>query len=281
MERRPGRRPDSRRRHPRQESKLSMGAKTSPRRTVSHMPMNRFQAIDPKVLGLKPGDRLLDVGCGIGRHIVATSLVAALHIGVDSAREDLHKAAAWIHLLRTEEDVQGSVYFLQGDAAHLPLAEGSFDRVICTEVLEHVANDRAVLAELARVLRPGGVLAISVPDEPAERIIWGISPQYRNYPGGHVRVYSRRELSPLLKESGVRPFAVRFRHSLEALYWLFRILDSKNIAREGVLTSRLGRILGSISPELTPMLDRYDAVGNYILPKSIVVYARKQGHVRP
>jgi SAM-dependent methyltransferase len=242
--------------------------------------MNRFQAIDPEVLGLRPGDRLLDVGCGVGRHLLELSRVPGLHFGFDWAREDLHKAAYWFHLMGRGGAAQGGVYFVQGDVSRLPFAGGYFDRVVCTEVLEHVDNDRAVLAELVRVLRPGGALAISVPDEPVERLFWRISGQYRNYPGGHVRIYRRRDLPRLLTESGVRPFAVRFRHSLEALYWLIRILDSRNIVQEGVLTTKLSRLLGSISPRLTPLLDRYDAVGNYILPKSIVVYGRKLEHVR-
>lgn len=242
--------------------------------------MNRFQAIDPNVLGIRSGDRLLDVGCGVGRTLLELSRVPGLSIGVDWAREDLHRGAYWFQMMRREGSTQGCVYFMQGDATRLPFVDGSFDRVVCTEVLEHVDDDRAVLTELVRVLRPGGVLAIAVPDEISERMLWQISSQYRNYPGGHVRTYRRRDIPRLLSGNGVRPFAVRFRHSLEALYWLVRTLDSKNLTREGPITTRIGRVLGSISPRLTPILDRLDAVGNYILPKSIVVYGRKLGQQR-
>lgn len=237
--------------------------------------MNRFQAIDPSVLGVRSGDRLLDVGCGVGRTLLELSRLPGLYIGVDWAREDLHRAAYWFKMMRREGSTQGCVYFMQGGAASLPFVDGSFDRVVCTEVLEHVEDDRAVLTELVRVLRPRGVLAIAVPDEYSERMLWQISSQYRNYPGGHVRTYRRRDIPRLLRGNGVRPFAVRFRHSLDAVYWLVRTLDSKNLTREGPLTTRIGRLLGSISPRMTPTLDRIDAVGNYILPKSIVVYGRK------
>ncbi len=237
--------------------------------------MNRFQAIDPLVLDLQPGDRLLDVGCGQGRHLLEMSRSPGLQIGVDWARRDLHKAAYWYHLMHRDGEVNGRVYFLQGDAPRLPFKDGAFDRVLCTEVMEHVSDDRAVLRELVRVLRPGGVLAISVPDEYSERILWRISPQYRNWPGGHVRIYRRSDLPRMFREVGVRPYAVRFRHSLEAGYWIIRLLDSHPITDEGPITAKIGRILGTISPKLSPVLDRVDLVGNYLLPKSIVVYGRK------
>jgi SAM-dependent methyltransferase len=56
-----------------------------------------------------------------------------------------------------------SAEVVQADAQMLPFEDGSFDAVLLTEVLEHLPDDRAALAELRRVLRPGGVLAVSVP----------------------------------------------------------------------------------------------------------------------
>ncbi|MGB2695537.1 MAG: class I SAM-dependent methyltransferase [Dehalococcoidia bacterium] len=242
--------------------------------------MNRFQAIDPQVLGLQPGDRLLDVGCGQGRHLLEMSRLPGLQIGVDWERGDLHKAAYWYHTMHRNGEVNGRVYFMQGDAPRLPFKDAAFDRVLCTEVMEHVSDDREVLEELIRVLRPGGVIAISVPDESSERILWKISPQYRNWPGGHVRIYRRSDVPRMLYEGGVRPYAIRFRHSLEAAYWIIRLMDSRKITDEGPITAKLGRILGSISPKLSPVLDRVDRAGNYLLPKSIVVYGRKAEGVR-
>jgi len=88
--------------------------------------VNRFQAIDPEMLGLRPGDRVLDVGCGIGRHILELSRCPGLYIGLDAAREDLRKGAYWFLLMSRKGEPQGAVYFTQGDASRLPFAEGQF-----------------------------------------------------------------------------------------------------------------------------------------------------------
>jgi ubiquinone/menaquinone biosynthesis C-methylase UbiE len=236
--------------------------------------MNRFQAIDPQLLGVGPGDRLLDVGCGAGRHVLELSVVSAHAVGLDWARQDLLSAAYWFHLMRMEGKAKGGVSFLQGEVSRLPFEDGSFDRVVCTEVLEHVPDDWAVLAELVRVLRPGGALAVSVPDELSERLLWRLSRKYRTAPGGHVRIYRRRELVRLLRDGGVRPYAVRFRHSLEACYWLFGSVVSPE--REGhPWVAQLRELLSSDEPRRSALLDRCDGLANYLLPKSIVLYARK------
>ncbi len=77
-------------------------------------------------------------------------------------------AAAWLRCRGRERLVQlhradpGGTY-LVCNAAHVPLADRSFDGILCLDVLEHVTNERAVLAETARLLKPGGTLVLTVP----------------------------------------------------------------------------------------------------------------------
>jgi SAM-dependent methyltransferase len=93
------------------------------------------------------GARVLDAGAGEGRF--RRYFAHARYIGVDSAVGD----PGWDY----------SALSALGDLTRLPFADGSFDAALCTTVLEHVREPRAVLAEIARVLRPGGALYVSVP----------------------------------------------------------------------------------------------------------------------
>jgi SAM-dependent methyltransferase len=84
----------------------------------------------------------------------------------------------------------------QADVTALPFADSSFDGAVLGEVLEHVEEDREALTEIRRVLRPGGVLALSVPANPK---LFGPSDEW----AGHVRRYERRELLEACAEAGL------------------------------------------------------------------------------
>ena len=70
----------------------------------------------------------------------------------------------------------------EGDALSLPFADGEFDRVVAAEILEHVPADIQALAELVRVLRPGGTIALTVPRWLPEVICWKLSDEYHDTP---------------------------------------------------------------------------------------------------
>jgi demethylmenaquinone methyltransferase/2-methoxy-6-polyprenyl-1,4-benzoquinol methylase len=119
-----------------------------------------------------PGDRVLDVATGTGA--VAAEL-AARHgcrvTGVDQSPAMLAAAAAAL----AERGLADRVALVRGEAEALPFADGSFDALTVTYLLRYVADPAATLAELARVLRPGGRLAsleFGVPPRAPARAAW-------------------------------------------------------------------------------------------------------------
>lgn len=237
--------------------------------------LDRYQAIDPEKLDLTPASRLLDVGSGTGRHILELTRYEGTFVGLDMAREDLRSMGYLLELTKRERPVPAAVHMVQGDGERLPFEDDLFDQVLCTETLEHVPDDRAILRELVRVLRPNGVLAISVPDEYSERLLWRVSPRYKSAPGGHVRIYRRKEIRQLLRENGAEPFAVQFRHSLESVRWLVHSVVDREWGKPGRATRAVRWLLDTPSHRNWRLLAWCDALGSYVLPKSIVLYGRK------
>ena len=125
-------------------------------------------------LGLRPGERLLDLGCGFGRHAFEAGRRGAHVVALDRADTELKEVRNTFGAMAEagEVDESACVGTVQGDANSLPFTDGAFDRIVASEVIEHVADDAGALAELARVLRPGGVLAVTVPAEGPEKICW-------------------------------------------------------------------------------------------------------------
>jgi ubiquinone/menaquinone biosynthesis C-methylase UbiE len=101
-----------------------------------------------------PGDRILEVGCGAG-HV--------LEQFADNPRTGIDLSAGMLGRIRRR--LGPAVDLARGSADGLPFANGAFDIVLCTEVLEHVPDPAAVIAELTRVAGPEGRVVVSIPNE--------------------------------------------------------------------------------------------------------------------
>ncbi len=178
-----------------------------------------LETIDLSILDVQPKDLILDVGCGVGRHTISVALhTEVTAIGLDISRQDLQTARQ-----RWEEfGVAGACHFIRSSALKLPFEDHAFDKIICSEVLEHIDDYPAVLAELYRVLKPGGRLAVSVPRFIPEWICWQLSEAYHNVPGGHIRIFRSSTLKQAVEKLGLHRTHRHWAHALHVPYWWLR-----------------------------------------------------------
>jgi SAM-dependent methyltransferase len=177
--------------------------------------------VDFDRLGLRRGDRVLDMGCGAGRHAFEMYRRGGDVIAFDQDGDELAGVLDLFGAMRDAGEVPDGAEadIKQGDALSLPFADGEFDRVVAAEVLEHVPDDTTAIAELARVLRPGGTMAVTVPRWLPEKVCWALSDAYHEVEGGHVRVYTGHELVGKLEEAGLAYDGRDHVHGLHAPYW--------------------------------------------------------------
>lgn len=250
---------------------------------------SRKLTIDPELLRLRPGHRLLDLGCGDGRHTIAAARRGCRVVAFDIGFWELIKLIADLIDEHTHPDPAPRVRFVIGDAARLPFPDATFDRVICAETLEHLPDDRAALREACRVLKPGGFLALSVPSHFTERLYWALSPHYGYFPGGHLRIYEPQPLLGQLRAVGLHPFALRYVHFLDSIIWLRHcLLDRAATSSHSGVTQppheeamppsphppAWRRALRRALPE-SRFIRAVETAAALVLPKSLALYARK------
>jgi len=121
-----------------------------------------FDAHVPDVRGL----RVLDAGCGHGYYFMGLALRGAHVVGIDLSPGDVRKGSLLARSLGlsagSERGAEANACYLAGSITQLPFAGGTFDVVVCNSVLEHIPEDGLSLAEMRRVLRPGGRLVLTV-----------------------------------------------------------------------------------------------------------------------
>ncbi len=164
-------------------------------------------------LDVQPSDKVLDAGCGEGFYVMLlNTLYGCSVVGLDNDPQILSQAQKWMGgKLGTE--------LLVGDVSKLPFADESFDKIILSEVLEHLPDDRKALSEIYRVLKKNGVLGITVPNhnypllwDPLnwirERLGLGHFSPESGFFGGiwamHLRLYYLQEIKKLVEDAGFK-----------------------------------------------------------------------------
>ena len=232
--------------------------------------------VDFDRLGLRPGERVLDMGCGAGRHAFEMYRRGADVIAFDQDADELAGVRELFAAMREagEVPVGADADVKEGDALSLPFADGEFDRVVAAEVLEHVPADIQAITELARVLRPGGTMAVSVPRWFPEVVNWRLSSDYHDVPGGHIRIYTDKELVTKLENAGLEYVGKDYAHGLHAPYWWIKCaVGVKN--DDHPLARAYHKLLVWEIVEQPRVLQLAGKVLDPLIGKSLVVYLRK------
>ena len=234
--------------------------------------------VDYDRLGVRPGDLLLDLGAGTGRHSFEAVRRGARVVALDLSHEDLRQARAWLGAMAAEGEVGdgGWAAAVQADGLRLPFAAGTFDRVIVSEVLEHVPEDEAAMREVKRVLKPSGTIAITVPRWFPERVCWALSEEYHSNPGGHVRIYRASELADKLRRSGFEITGRAHAHALHAPYWWVKCAVGVR-KDQHPLPSLYHRMLVWDIARRPPVTRGLERALNPVLGKSVILYGRHAG----
>ena len=163
---------------------------------------------------------------------------------------------------------------MMASATRLPFRDGTFDKIVCTEVLEHIPDDKGSISEMLRVLKPGGLIAISVPAYRPEKVFWTVSWDYWHSPGGHIRYYRPGEMLAALQSTGLEIYAERRRHTIQAMYWFLRAVVGKR--NENALILRiLTKVTSLYYWRRLRALEYLEALMNPFMGKDLVFYGKK------
>jgi ubiquinone/menaquinone biosynthesis C-methylase UbiE len=234
-----------------------------------------MQTVDFRHFPLRAGERVLDLGCGEGRHVISAYLEQNVDaVGVDLNLADLKTARSKFEEFAQGGRTQSSFSLSSANALALPFADNSFDKIICSEVLEHIPDYQGALKEIDRVLKPGGLFCASVPRHWPEKICWAFSAAYHQVPGGHLRIFRSGELRDEIEEFGLQQYHRHWAHALHAPFWWLKCLFWRTQDNNWLLRQYHRFLVWDLMdrPWLTRTLEK---MLNPVLGKSVVMYFRK------
>ena len=232
--------------------------------------------VDFSRLDINSHDRILDIGCGEGRHMVRAAQEKDTRCtGADFVFDNLVQTRNKLNFHRAMGDLNCRDWHLSAmDVTRMPFKNKAFDLVICSEVLEHIPDHETAVSELVRILRPGKTLAVSVPRFFPEKICWTLSKEYTRSPMGHVRIYRKQDLKKMFEEQGMRYLGGHHAHALHTPYWWVKCLAGMN-RTDSIPVNLYHRLLVwdmMKTPKITALADQWL---NPILGKSLVLYFQK------
>ena len=140
--------------------------------------------------------------------------------------------------------------------------------------MEHVHDNRGAARELARVSKPGGWIAVTIPTATSENLYLRIGDDYFESPGGHIRIFRPRQLALGLAEAGFATTGIGFAHSLHTPYWMLRSIAGLPNADRNPLVRAYRHFL--LHATQSRFLIKLESVLNYCVPKSLILYAQKR-----
>lgn len=232
--------------------------------------------VDFDRLGVGSHTKVIDIGAGQGRHSFEMFRRGADVIAFDQSESDMADVAEMFDAMMAEGQVPADAKTRAevGDALRLPYADNSFDVVLMSEILEHIPSDEAAIAEMARILKPGGIGAVTVPRYWPEKVCWALSDAYHEVEGGHVRIYKASELADKLRAAGLEVTGTDHAHALHAPYWWLKcavgVENNKNPLVQAYHKLLVWDMMSA--PALTRVGEQ---VLNPVIGKSVALYLRK------
>ena len=229
--------------------------------------------VDFDRLGIGPSTKVIDVGCGAGRHAFEAYRRGADVIAFDRDAAEVQGVQTILTAMAEagEAPASASAEAVVGDVLALPYADETFDCVIASEILEHIPEDNAAIAELIRVLKAGGMLAVTVPRWFPERVCWWLSDEYHSNEGGHVRIYRASELRSRLLRAGLTLTHTHHAHGLHSPFWWLKCAVGVSRSDHPAVSAYHKLLVWDLTtrPRITRVAE---AVLNPLVGKSVAMY---------